>query len=58
MIIKSYDKINQLVIKSENLRKRYSEDLHLAMSDKDELLNKVFEKEQNKKLTDISYEII
>ena len=58
MIINSYEKINQLVVTSENLRKKYAEDLQLAVSGKEELQNQIFEKEQNKKLTHISYEII
>ena len=57
-IIGAYEKINSLVTTSENLRKKYAEWLQVAVAGKEELQNQIFEKEQNKKLTHISYGII
>lgn len=43
---------------SEIYRKNFSEQLRKVLSQNDEQKNKIYELRQNKKLTDISYELV
>lgn len=43
---------------SEQYRKKFSEELRKALSQNDEQSNKVFELEQNRRLHEISYELV
>jgi len=44
-MINSYERINQLVVTSENLRKKYSSDLQIAISANEDLQNQIFGKD-------------
>lgn len=50
--------LTQFVMISEQYRKKFSEELRKALSQNDEQSNKVFELEQNRRLHEISYELV
>ena len=57
-MIKSSKSLIEFVTTSEIYRKKFSEQLRDTVSRNDELYNQVFEFDQNKRLTHISYELI
>jgi hypothetical protein len=57
-IMKASKGLTQFVMISEQYRKKFSEELRKALSQNDEQSNKVFELEQNRRLHEISYELV
>jgi hypothetical protein len=57
-MIKASKSLTEFVSISEQYRKKFSEELREALSSNDDLNNKIFELRQNKKLTDISYDLV
>ena len=57
-MIKSSKALTQFVTTSEIYRKQFSEQLRDTVSRNDELYNQIFEFDQNKRLTQISYELV
>ena len=57
-MIKSSYALTEFVSTSENYRKKFSEQLREVLQENDDHSNKIFELKQNKRLTEISYELV
>lgn len=57
-MIKSSKALTDFVIVSEDLRKKFSDNLRVALSEKDNDKNTIFDLQQNKKLCRIQYQLV